>query len=167
MNGLEELFSDSGKKFLQPTRSARWKTNQSRPWNSHWRQLRKAPWMWWCWFRGPTRRIGTGLPASRAYSERSPVSHHQKSYHVPYYIDILLNCLGMFNLGIISTFFTLRSYLSTWNDFLQLITSKYLIKCPNHHIFGWLLMSHKKSHLTKILLESIIWDFLVAFLYVS
>jgi hypothetical protein len=35
---------------------------------------------------------------------------HQKSHHVPYYIDILLNCLGMFNLGIISTFFTLRSY---------------------------------------------------------
>jgi hypothetical protein len=35
---------------------------------------------------------------------------HQKLYHVPYYIDILLNRLGMFNLGIISIFFTLRSY---------------------------------------------------------
>ncbi len=35
---------------------------------------------------------------------------HQKLHHVPYYIDILLNRLGMFNLGIISTFFTLRSY---------------------------------------------------------
>jgi hypothetical protein len=35
---------------------------------------------------------------------------HQKLHHVPYYIDILLNCLGMFNLRIISTFFTLRSY---------------------------------------------------------
>jgi hypothetical protein len=35
---------------------------------------------------------------------------HQKLHHVPYYIDILLNCLGMFNLGIISTFFTLSSY---------------------------------------------------------
>jgi hypothetical protein len=32
---------------------------------------------------------------------------HQKLHHVPYYIDILLNRLGMFNLGIISTFFTL------------------------------------------------------------
>ena len=30
---------------------------------------------------------------------------HQKSHHVPYYIAILLNHLGMFNLGIISTFF--------------------------------------------------------------
>ncbi len=37
-------------------------------------------------------------------------SLHQKLHHVPYYIDILLNHLGMFNLGIISTFFTLRSY---------------------------------------------------------
>jgi hypothetical protein len=73
----------------------------------------------------------------------------------------------MFNLGIISAFFTLRKFLSTWNDFLQLITSKYLIKCPNHHIFGWLLMSHKKSSISEDLLESIIWDFLVAFLYVS
>jgi hypothetical protein len=35
---------------------------------------------------------------------------HQKLHHVPYYIDILLNHLGMFILGIISTVFTLRSY---------------------------------------------------------
>jgi hypothetical protein len=28
---------------------------------------------------------------------------YQKLHHVPYYIDILLNHLGMFNLGIIST----------------------------------------------------------------
>jgi hypothetical protein len=35
---------------------------------------------------------------------------HQKSHHVPYYIDILLNHLGIFNLGSISTFFTLRSF---------------------------------------------------------
>ncbi len=37
-------------------------------------------------------------------------SRHQKLHHDPYYIDILRNHLGMFNLGIISTFFTLRSY---------------------------------------------------------
>jgi hypothetical protein len=36
--------------------------------------------------------------------------NHQKSHLVPYYIHILLHCLGMFNLGIISTFFTLRSF---------------------------------------------------------
>ncbi len=56
---------------------------------------------------------------------------------------------------------------STWNDFLQLITSKYLIKCPNHHIFGWLLMSPKITPISEVLLELIIWDFLITFLYVS
>jgi hypothetical protein len=41
---------------------------------------------------------------------KAAAGKHQKSHHVPYYIDILINRLGMFNLGIISTFFTLRSY---------------------------------------------------------
>ena len=70
--------------------------------------------------------------------------NHQKLHRVPYYIDILLNCLGIFNSGIISTFFTLRSISSTWNDFLQLITSKYLINCPTHHIFSH--VPPEKSH---------------------
>ncbi len=55
---------------------------------------------------------------------RSRGGNHQKSHHVPYYIDILLNCLGMFNLGIISTFFTLRSYFIN----LEWLSSTYYIK---------------------------------------
>ena len=115
----------------------------------------------------PTRENLAELNVLAILLARSNPATHQKSHHVPFYIDILLNHLGMFNLGIISTFFTLISFLSTWNDFLQPITSNYLIQCPNHHIFGRLLMSHKKSPICDILLESIIWDFLVAFLYVS
>ncbi len=49
---------------------------------------------------------------------------HQKLHHVPYYIDILLNCLGMFNLGIISTFFPLRSYFIN----LEWLSSTYYIQ---------------------------------------
>ncbi len=51
-------------------------------------------------------------------------SFHQKLHHVPYYIDRLLNCVGMFNLGIISTFFTLRSYFIN----LEWLSSTYYIQ---------------------------------------
>jgi hypothetical protein len=49
---------------------------------------------------------------------------HQKLHHVPYYIDILPNCLGMLNLGIISTFFTLRSHFIN----LEWLSSTYYIQ---------------------------------------
>jgi hypothetical protein len=34
--------------------------------------------------------------------------YHQKQHYVRYYLDIVSNCLEMYNLGIISTFSTLR-----------------------------------------------------------
>ncbi len=60
----------------------------------------------------PSLLEGAWHPTYRehCYAGQNLYRLHQKSHHVPYYIDILQNCLGMFNLGIISTFFTLRSY---------------------------------------------------------
>jgi hypothetical protein len=78
-------------------------------------------------------------------------------------VDLLMHSRVVVFLYVRCSFSLVEVILSTWNDFLQLITSKYLNKCPNHHIFGRLLMSHKKSPISEVLLELIYWIFLLLF----
>ncbi len=74
----------------------------------------------------PSRGTSAGFVVTPnvAINSRPLASIHQKLHHVPCYIDILLNCLGMFILGIISTFFTLRSYFIKGHLFIYLALAK-------------------------------------------
>ncbi len=80
--------------------------------------------------------------------------------------QIILKCMIW---GLSACFLPWKDNFSSGIRLLQLNIISFLIHCPTYHIFGWLLMSHKKCLISKVFLElihGIPWSFFVLYINV-